>query len=145
VEDALKRYEAAQRSRCRRSYKGAEAIKHDPRQSQKNPTVVRGTQTRRRHVSQCHLEDNSGGTLALRIKDGKLTTHVLDTAHGCPYQYKPGTLVHRCQSGQKTLLKTILTNADGRTDAPLLMDAELTVGVYELVFKVGEYFVSRIR
>jgi len=35
-------------------------------------------------------------------------------------------------------LGTILTNADGRTDAPLLMDAELTVGVYELVFKVGE-------
>jgi len=42
------------------------------------------------------------------------------------------------QSGQKTL-KTILTNADGRTDAPLLMDAELTVGVYELVFKVGNF------
>jgi len=85
VEDALKRY-GTQRSRCRRSYKGAEAIKHDPRQrARENPTVVRGTQTRRRHEhSQCHLEDNSGGTLALRIKDGKLTTHVLDTAHGCP-------------------------------------------------------------
>jgi len=46
--------------------------------------------------------------------------------------------VHRCSIRAKD--KTILTNADGRTDAPLLMDAELTVGVYELVFKVGEYF-----
>ena len=72
---------------------------------------------------------------------GKLTTHVLDTAHGCPATSI--SLELWCvdvQSGQKTLLKTIVTNADGRTDAPLLVDADLTVGVYELVFKVGEYF-----
>lgn len=72
---------------------------------------------------------------------GKLTTHVLDTAHGCPAtSIRLELWSVDVQSGQKTLLKTIVTNADGRTDAPLLVDAELTVGVYELVFKVGEYF-----
>lgn len=44
------------------------------------------------------------------------------------------------QSGQRNLLKTAVTNVDGRTDTPLLADDELTVGMYELVFKVGEYF-----
>jgi len=40
----------------------------------------------------------------------------------------------------RRLLKTVQTNADGRSDAPLLSDADLTVGVYELVFAVGPYF-----
>lgn len=73
---------------------------------------------------------------------GKLTTHVLDTAHGCPAMSMSVELWSvDVQSGQKTLpLLTIVTNADGRTDAPLLVDAELKVGVYELVFNVGEYF-----
>jgi 5-hydroxyisourate hydrolase len=72
---------------------------------------------------------------------GKLTTHVLDTAHGRPaagmtialWKVDP-------RSGEKTLLKTTVTNQDGRTDTPLLVDDELTTGVYELVFAVGEYF-----
>lgn len=72
---------------------------------------------------------------------GFLTTHVLDTAHGCPAANISLQLWSvDVESGHKTLLRTIMTNADGRTDAPLLVDAELTVGLYELVFEVGEYF-----
>jgi 5-hydroxyisourate hydrolase len=41
------------------------------------------------------------------------------------------------------LLKTVTTNAEGRTDAPLLAAAELKTGVYELVFHVGEYFAAK--
>jgi 5-hydroxyisourate hydrolase len=75
---------------------------------------------------------------------GKLTTHVLDTAHGRPaagmaielWRIDPNT-------GQKTHLKTIHTNTDGRTDAPLLTEGELQAGVYELVFAVGDYFADR--
>lgn len=37
-------------------------------------------------------------------------------------------------------LKTIVTNSDGRCDAPLLEGGELEAGVYELVFKAGDYF-----
>jgi len=41
------------------------------------------------------------------------------------------------------MLKTLRTNADGRTDTPLLIGDELTTGVYELVFAVGEYFAAQ--
>jgi 5-hydroxyisourate hydrolase len=41
------------------------------------------------------------------------------------------------------LLKTVTTNADGRTEAPLLEGAALLVGDYELVFAVREYFGGR--
>lgn len=41
---------------------------------------------------------------------------------------------------QSTLLKTVDTNADGRTNAPLLTGAEMKAGNYELVFSVGDYF-----
>lgn len=72
---------------------------------------------------------------------GKLTTHVLDTAHGCPAAKMTVELWRLGpQFGEKTLLKTVETNADGRTDAPMLADAEFVVGVYELVFQAGEYF-----
>lgn len=66
---------------------------------------------------------------------GKLTTHVLDTARGCP----AAGLTIELWSCDRTL-KTVITNADGRTDAPLLMDDEFAVGVYELRFAVGDYF-----
>jgi 5-hydroxyisourate hydrolase len=74
---------------------------------------------------------------------GKLTTHVLDTARGCPANNMAIALWSvDPHSGEKTLLKTVTTNADGRTDAPMLSDGELKAGVYELVFWVGDYFVQ---
>lgn len=75
---------------------------------------------------------------------GKLTTHVLDTAQGCPAKGITIELWSVAQSGEKTLLKTTITNADGRTDVPLLAEAEFAVGVYELVFAVGEYFARQL-
>ncbi|UBF29082.1 hydroxyisourate hydrolase [Kovacikia minuta CCNUW1] len=75
---------------------------------------------------------------------GKLTTHVLDTAHGCPAADLAIELWSVDPSGQKTLLKVVTTNADGRTDAPLLIDAELVTGIYELVFEIGSYFAQKI-
>ena len=76
---------------------------------------------------------------------GKLTTHVLDTAHGCPAADLTVELWSIDQhSGQKTLLKTIKTNADGRTDAPLLAETELKIGFYELVFAIGPYFAQQL-
>ena len=35
-----------------------------------------------------------------------------------------------------------VTNADGRTDVPLLEGADLVAGVYELTFAVGDYFTG---
>jgi 5-hydroxyisourate hydrolase len=72
---------------------------------------------------------------------GKLTTHILDTAQGCPAANVEIQLwaLDR-QSGQRTLLKTVRTNLDGRTDLPLLAEEEFQSGMYELVFEIGEYF-----
>ena len=70
---------------------------------------------------------------------GKLSTHVLDTAHGRPAADLRIELWSMGGDGEK-LIKAVRTNADGRTDAPLLDDASIEVGTYELLFFVGEYF-----
>ncbi|NJO41103.1 MAG: hydroxyisourate hydrolase [Cyanobacteria bacterium CRU_2_1] len=74
---------------------------------------------------------------------GKLTTHVLDTVRGCP---AAGMTIELwsidSQYGEKTLLKAIITNADGRTDDPVLVDEAFKVGIYELVFVVDRYFAQ---
>ena len=72
----------------------------------------------------------------------KLSTHVLDTAHGCPAQGMQIEL-WSLAGGEPKLLKTVHTNADGRTDQPLLNTDELKTGVYELVFFVGDYFAKK--
>ena len=69
-----------------------------------------------------------------------LTTHVLDTMRGCPAANMTIELWSRDQS---KLLKTVITNSDGRTDGPLLSGDEVTAGNYELIFFVGDYFGER--
>ena len=70
---------------------------------------------------------------------GKLTTHVLDTAGGKAAAGMKVELSVLEGSGWK-ILKTLLTNADGRTDAPLLEGAALQKGQYRLVFDVAAYY-----
>lgn len=70
---------------------------------------------------------------------GRLTTHVLDTAHG-----RPATGVrielYRIEGEARRRVAEAVTNANGRCDGPLLEGAALTAGVYELVFHAGAYF-----
>ena len=73
---------------------------------------------------------------------GRLTTHVLDTANGKPAADLRIELWAMRADGE-TLLKTVRTNGDGRTDAPLLDAAAIAIGTYELLFFVGEYFAAR--
>lgn len=73
---------------------------------------------------------------------GRLSTHVLDTAHGVPAAGVEVELSMRAGAGWRSL-KTLRTNADGRTDEPLLSGAALQVGVYRLRFRIGEYFRNR--
>jgi 5-hydroxyisourate hydrolase len=73
---------------------------------------------------------------------GFLTTHVLDTARGRPAAGVEVELA-RLEHGRRSTLRTVTTNADGRTDAPLLAQGELEAGEYELVFAVGAYFGER--
>ena len=69
---------------------------------------------------------------------GKLTTHVLDTAIGKPAAGMRIDLAVVEANGPQ-LLKSVTTNADGRTDAPLLTDASMRAGIYELTFHVAAY------
>src|SRR5437762_298022 len=72
----------------------------------------------------------------------KLSTHVLDTAHGRPAEGMKIELWSLADKKRK-LLKTVRTNADGRTDEPLLSAEEMRIGEYELVFSVGDYFAEK--
>lgn len=72
---------------------------------------------------------------------GRLTTHVLDTAHGRPAAGMSIEFSVRDGATWK-LIKTLRTNADGRTDEPLLADHAMRIGEYQLVFQVGDYFRS---
>lgn len=73
---------------------------------------------------------------------GRLTTHVLDTAHG-----RPGDGIrvelYACTGGERQLLRDIRTNHDGRADKPLLEGDDFRTGEYELVFHAGDYFAAR--
>ncbi|TIR19042.1 MAG: hydroxyisourate hydrolase [Mesorhizobium sp.] len=69
---------------------------------------------------------------------GRLTTHVLDTATGRPAKGLSIELF-RIDGQNRTHLKTVATNDDGRCDAPLLAGAEFRTGEYELVFAAGDY------
>nr|WP_315394801.1 hydroxyisourate hydrolase [uncultured Duganella sp.] len=73
---------------------------------------------------------------------GKLSTHVLDITQG-----KPGAGVkvalYAVGAQGRSLLKTDVTNADGRCSAPLLEGEALKAGKYELVFGAGDYFAAQ--
>ncbi len=76
---------------------------------------------------------------------GHLSTHVLDTAHGCPAAGLRVTLQRIDASGPSgpVTLKTLTLNHDGRADGPLLDATAMAVGRYRLLFDVAPYFRAR--
>lgn len=68
---------------------------------------------------------------------GRLTTHVLDTAQGKP---AAGLAITLRRAGESDALASIITNADGRADRPLMEGDAMKAGRYELVFAAGAYF-----
>lgn len=72
----------------------------------------------------------------------KLSTHVLDLTRGAPAAGMEIEL-WRAGAGSPVRLKVVTTNADGRTDAPLLAGDEVRAGEYQLVFKIEDYFAAR--
>ncbi|NVJ98835.1 MAG: hydroxyisourate hydrolase [Alphaproteobacteria bacterium] len=73
---------------------------------------------------------------------GRLTTHVLDTASGCP-----GEAIHiklyRLDGDNLVKLKDAITNDDGRVDSPLLDGDDFKPGQYLIEFAAGDYFRAR--
>ena len=81
---------------------------------------------------------------------GQLTTHVLDTAQGCPASgvavslYRITSERHYVVQEGRELLAEAITNDDGRLDAPILSADDFVEGVYELIFSAGSYFRNQI-
>src|ERR1700733_5207427 len=74
---------------------------------------------------------------------GRLSTHVLDTHRGGP---AAGVAIEFCEvtpSGMPRLISRTITNADGRTDRPLIAEQPIPIAQYELRFGVGEYFARQ--
>lgn len=72
-----------------------------------------------------------------------LSTHVLDTAHGCPAAGMQVSLQRTDAQGQPQTLKELTLNADGRADEPLLSTESMAPGRYRLLFAVAPYFRGR--
>jgi 2-oxo-4-hydroxy-4-carboxy-5-ureidoimidazoline decarboxylase len=74
--------------------------------------------------------------------DGRLSTHVLDTHSGKP---APGVGIRLFEVGSSArgLLTETITNADGRTDQPLMGGGPLRAGTYEIEFAIGDYFTAK--
>src|SRR5580658_4075925 len=72
----------------------------------------------------------------------KLSTHVLDTAHGCPASGMKIEL-WSLDGEERTLVVSAKTNGDGRTETPLLSADEMATGHYEIIFFVGDYFAAK--
>ncbi len=80
---------------------------------------------------------------------GYLTTHVLDTMHGTPAEGMKLELYVResspdgCSEGRWLSLRSVVTNADGRLDRPLLSGDDFKRGCYRLIFDVEGYFKAK--
>ncbi|MDD9921936.1 MAG: hydroxyisourate hydrolase [Boseongicola sp.] len=72
---------------------------------------------------------------------GWLSTHILDTARGCPAEGIKIAL-YRVSGNSHRKIAEAVTNADGRTDAPILPEDKFKTGEYELIFFAGEYLRS---
>ena len=72
------------------------------------------------------------------MPDGRLTTHVLDTALGRPAAGLTLRL-YKLEADSRRLLASAVTNSDGRTDGPLLDGDAFAPGVYEIEFEAGAY------
>jgi 2-oxo-4-hydroxy-4-carboxy-5-ureidoimidazoline decarboxylase len=96
------------------------------------------------HITRLRLVQRVEGPGMPRT-DGRLSTHVLDTHAGRP---APGIRVtlHEVEGAARSLIAETTTNADGRTDAPLMGGpggGPLRAGTYEIAFHVGDYFRAR--
>ena len=72
------------------------------------------------------------------MSEGYLTTHVLDTARGVPAEGIEIAL-YAVSGNSHRKIGTAVTNADGRTEAPILPKGRMPAGTYELIFFVGPY------
>jgi 2-oxo-4-hydroxy-4-carboxy-5-ureidoimidazoline decarboxylase len=105
------------------------------------------TETRRAieeigRISALRLDQLVAANDKLRVH-GRLSTHVLDNHVGKPAPGIPVELVELSALGESRVIARTVTNADGRTDQPLIGGRPLPIGRYELRFSVAKYYAER--
>ncbi len=93
-------------------------------------------------IAALRLDQRVKGPDRLKVH-GHLSTHVLDVHGGHPAE---GVSIELCEiaaSGSARTLKRVVTNADGRTDQPLIAAVPIPIAIYELRFSVSDYFARR--
>jgi 2-oxo-4-hydroxy-4-carboxy-5-ureidoimidazoline decarboxylase len=93
-------------------------------------------------IAALRLDQLVAGDDRLRVH-GRLSTHVLDTHSGKPAAGIMVELVELSELGRSRVVTRAVTNADGRTDQPLIGGRPVPIGRYELNFSVGRYFSGR--
>jgi 2-oxo-4-hydroxy-4-carboxy-5-ureidoimidazoline decarboxylase len=93
------------------------------------------------HITRLRLVDRVTGAGMPNVF-GRLSTHVLDTHAGQPAQGVRIELFECSLAGPQRVAEAT-TNAEGRTNQPLLANAPLRIGTYELVFHISAYFRAR--
>ena len=91
------------------------------------------------HIAALRLDQHVSASDRLKVH-GRLSTHVLDTYHGHPAAGVAFELRELSSQSESRLLTSGTTNADGRTDFPLIADRPIPIGRYELRFSIGDYF-----
>ncbi len=126
---------------CVRRHTRASVLSEFRRRVAADPAAERAAALREiGFITRLRLVDRVTGPGA-PVVHGSLTTHVLDTALGRPGQ---GIPVELFEIGQPAPLARMTTDAQGRTECPLLSGAPLRIGVYELQFSVGGYLRGRL-
>ncbi|MCS3726551.1 2-oxo-4-hydroxy-4-carboxy-5-ureidoimidazoline decarboxylase [Bradyrhizobium betae] len=120
-------------------------------------SVLRDFETRLRNISKTETRraiEEIGRISALRLDQlvsandklkvhGRLSTHVLDNHAGKPAPGIPVELIELARLGESRVIARAVTNADGRTDQPLISGRPLPIGRYELRFSVARYYAER--
>jgi 2-oxo-4-hydroxy-4-carboxy-5-ureidoimidazoline decarboxylase len=107
--------------------------------------ILRAIETRLAHSREEEIAEalrQAGQIARFRLDDlvaeGRVTTHVLDTATGRPAARLALTL-DRIADGERNTRGRFVTNTDGRCDTPLLAPADMAEGEYEIVFEIGQW------
>jgi len=93
-------------------------------------------------IAALRLDQHVRGPDRLKVY-GRLSTHVLDTYHGHPAAGVTVEFFEIGASRESRLLSRTTTNADGRTDRPLMAEQPIPISQYEIQFAIGDYFVRR--
>ena len=120
-------------------------------------SILRDFETRLRNIAKTEMRraiEEIGRISALRLDQlviaddhlkvhGRLSTHVLDNHAGKPALGIPVELVELAALGESRVIARAVTNADGRTDQPLIGGRPLPIGRYELRFNLAKYYAER--